>query len=311
MFRINKSFSPRPVFKARAKSTAGQDVLDRLKDYLKKAEKEPVYFLSRFWSDQKLAITYAEIAAAIQNGYLDAETLEQWRQDYAMIVMTKLAPEWLKAMAAANAHYEAAYSFTFDSFSDNVQAWIAEHGSQFVTRATLEQEKAINALLSHASAGGMNVDELSRSIRPIIGLTKPQTVANFNYYNHVKATLLKNNPNMKVETATKRAQEAALKYAAKQHRGRAQNIAQTELAYAYNWGAHEGIVQMQAEGLLTKKNKKWSTAMNEMVCEICGALEGKEVPMDGYFETGGHRFFIPPAHPGCNCAVAYVDPEEE
>ncbi|MEA1962251.1 MAG: hypothetical protein U9N81_13455 [Bacillota bacterium] len=48
MFRINKSFSPRPLFKARAKSTAGQDVLDRLKDYLKKAEKEPVYLLTRF-----------------------------------------------------------------------------------------------------------------------------------------------------------------------------------------------------------------------------------------------------------------------
>lgn len=311
MFKIKKLGRPHPLFKARAKSTAGQDVLDRLKDYLKKAEKEPVYFLTRFWSDQKLAITYAEIAAAIQNGYLDAATLEQWRQDYAVMVMTKLAPEWLKAMEAANAYNSTTYNFAFDSFSDSVQAWIAEHGSQFVTRVTLEQEKAINALLSHASAGGMNVDELARAIRPIIGLTKPQAVANFNYYNHVKATLLKNNPNMKETTAAKRAQEAALKYTAKQHRYRAQNIAQTELAYAYNWGAHEGIVQMQAEGLLTKKNKKWSTAMNEMVCEICGALEGKEVPMDGYFETDGHIFFIPPAHPGCNCAIAYVDAEEE
>jgi hypothetical protein len=311
MFKSKKSPLPRPLFKAKGKSTEGQDVLDRLKDYLKKAEKEPIFFLARFWSDQRQAITYAEIAAAIKNGYLDAETLEQWQQDYARLVLLKFAPAWQKAMEAANAHLEAAYSFTFDSFSDSIQAWIAEHGSQFVTRMTLDQEKAINALLSHASAGGMTVDELARAIRPIIGLTKPQAVANFNYYNHVKASLLKNNPNMKETTAAKRAQEAALKYAAKQHRYRAQNIAQTELAYAYNWGAHEGIVQMQAKGILTKKNKKWSTAMNEMVCEICGALEGKEIPMDGYFETGGHRFFIPPAHPGCNCAIAYVNAEEE
>ncbi|MEA1962252.1 MAG: hypothetical protein U9N81_13460 [Bacillota bacterium] len=46
-----------------------------------------------------------------------------------MMVMTKLAPEWLKAMEAANAYNATTYNFAFDSFSDSVQAWIAEHGS--------------------------------------------------------------------------------------------------------------------------------------------------------------------------------------
>ncbi|MDD3229156.1 MAG: phage minor head protein [Oscillospiraceae bacterium] len=309
MIHIRKS-KPRPVYKAKKKSTAGQHVLEKLNNFLKGATEEPTYFLTHFWSDQQQAITYRELREAIMNGYLDAQTLAEWQQDYSKLVVDKLGPMWTAAMDAANDEMKEIYEFIFDPTSDAVQSWISKHGSEFVTRVTIEQEQAINALLSHASAGSMTVDELSRAIRPVVGLTKPQATANLNYYSHVKASLMENNPTMKETTAAKRAREASLKYAAKQHRYRAYSIAQTELAYAYNQGAHEGVIQAQGKGLLGKMNKKWSTALNEGVCEICGALEGKEVPMDAYFEIDGLRFFIPPAHPGCHCAVEYVEAEE-
>lgn len=310
MIHIVKS-KPRPVFKTKKKSKAGQHVLDKLNAFLKGATEEPVYFFTQFWSDQQQAVTYRELRDAIMNGYLDAQTLAEWQQDYSKLVIDKLGPMWTAAMEAANDEMKEIYEFIFNPTSDAVQSWIAEHGSQFVTRSTAEQEKAINALLSHASASNMAVDELARAIRPIVGLTKPQAVANFNYYNHVKASIMENNPTMKESTAAKKAREASLKYAAKQHQYRAYSIAQTEMAYAYNQGAHEGIVQAQDEGLIGKMNKRWSTALNESVCEICGALEGKEVPMDAYFEVSGLRFFIPPAHTGCHCAVEYVEAKEE
>lgn len=308
-FRICK-VKPRLIYKANKKSVAAQHVLDKLNEFLRASTPEPVYFLTRFWDDQKNAITYRELREAILNGYIDEKTLAAWRQDYAKFVTDRLNPMWIAAMEAANAELIELYSFLFDPTTETIQGWIAERGAQFVTRVTLEQKEAISALISQSPSGVWTVDELSRAIRPTIGLTEPQAKANLKYYNHVKESLMENNPGMKETTAAKKAQEAALKYAERQHRYRAYNIAQTELAYAYNFGAHEGMEQAQAEGLIGELNKKWSTAKNESVCPVCGALEGKEVPMEAYFEINGLKFYLPPAHPGCHCAIEYVEVEK-
>ena len=71
---------------------------------------------------------------------------------------------------------------------------------------------------------------------PGIGLTKGQAKANLRYYENMVATLKKDHPRMKPESIEKKAREAAAKYAERQHRQRAMTIAQTENAFAYNWG---------------------------------------------------------------------------
>lgn len=303
-----------PIIKAK-KNKAGHDVLEKLNSYLDAAEAEPVYFLAQLWKDQQQVISYKELAAAIQNGYLDEKTLQAWQNDYANFVNEKLKPIWIEAMEAANADLAAQFpEYFFDPMSSDVLKWTNEHGAQWVTAIVDEQREAIAAVIDRTFSGAFNVNEFAKVIRPVIGLNKVQAKANINYYNHVKVSLLENNPNMKATTAAKKAGEAAQKYAAKQHRQRAFTIATTEMAFAYNKGADEGIKQAQDQNLIGKVKKIWSTADDEGVCSICGALDGAEIQMGADFDFKGQVLYsgqkqTPPAHPRCRCAVKYEETE--
>ena len=61
----------------------------------------------------------------------------------------------------------------------------------------------------------------------------------------MKTKLKEQHPKMKPESVRNKARDAAIKYAERQHRQRAFDIAQTEMAFAYNRGADEGIRQAQ------------------------------------------------------------------
>lgn len=172
-------------------------------------------------------------------------------------------------------------------------------------------------MVRYSAKGYMTVDELSRVIRPTIGLTERQYLANAKYYENckerIKNDLLKKNPAMKEATAekqaVKRARESAARYAGRQHRQRAYTIAQTELAFAYNKGANEAILIAQAEGLLPKMKAVWITSNDEYTCEVCSALDGVAVNVGDNFNFQnkiGYRQ-TPPAHPRCRCAVYYEE----
>jgi len=315
MIRIRKSKHHHPVLKAKKKNTAAENVLEKLNSFLDAAEPEPVYFLTRLWNDQQQAVTYKELREAIQNGYLDEKTLQAWQNDYANFVNEKLKPIWTEAMLAANANLMAQHpDYFFDPMNQEVLKWTNEHGAQWVSSVSDEQKEAISAMLDNSFSGNFTVDELARVIRPTVGLNKTQSKANLNYYKHIKDSLLENNPGMKETTAEKRARDAAQKYAAKQHRQRAFTIATTEMAFAYNKGADEGMKQAQAQNLIGKVVKVWSTANDESVCSICGGLDGTEIDMDTDFDFKGHTLYsgqkqTPPAHPRCRCAVLYVEKE--
>lgn len=295
------------------KSKAGRDALKKLKAYLNAASPEPVYFLTRLWSDQQQAITYKELTAAIKNGYLDEVAYEAWSNDYAVFVSEKLAPVWKQAMAAASAGKMGEHpGYIFDPQHKGVRDWITEHGAEWVTRVSDEQRQAMSVLIRRAAETGQSADALSRAIRPCIGLTERDASANFRLYQRTKANLLQNNPKMKTATAEKKARETAARYAAKQHRRRAYDIATTELAFAYNKGAREGILQAQEQGFIGTVTAQWSTAADERVCPICGALDGVEIGMEEEFNFPGKTLYggqkrTPPAHPRCRCAVAYLE----
>lgn len=308
-----KKIIPVTIRKAK-KSQGGQDALNKLNSFLNAASAEPAYFLQSMWGNQQNAITYKEIREAIMNGYMDEATLKAWQQDYSTMVSTKFAPAWTSAMEAASQGIKDAHDgFYFDHNWTGITNWVKNHGAEFVTNSTQEQKSAINALISRAYSKGESAEELSRAIRPCIGLTERQAVANQNYYDHIKAELLKNNPGMKEATAAKKAQEAAAKYAAQQHRYRAQVIAETELALAYNRGEYEAVKMLIAQGYISGADKIWSTAANESVCTVCSALEGTKVDIDDPFDFGKtHKSLFkgqeltPPLHPICRCALVYV-----
>lgn len=250
------------------------------------------------------------------DGTLTTEILELWRQDYSILTAEKLSNMWIKAIEAGQKGqpFLDGLSFEFNMQTPGIFSWLKERGANFVTVCTQEQKDAIAALLTKKMREGHTVDELARMIRPCIGLTESQAKAYARYYDSIVANLRKEHPRMKIESVRRKARDAALKYAERQHRERAFTIAQTESAFAYNRGADEGIRQAQSQNLIGVLKKRWSTSGDNGVCDICAALEGTEVGMDDNFQFKGKILFagqhmLPPAHPRCACAIEYIEVE--
>ena len=288
------------------KSSAKTAVLRRIRTFLDAKEPELVYFLVNTWRTQAKAITYKELREAILAGDISADLLDEWQQDYALFVTRYLQPAWKEAMAAAVLSMEKKYpTWFFDPMGDGVRSWVENHAAEFVTNSTTTQIAGIRAVVQRAAAlEDMSVDQLSRAIRPMVGLTKQHSIANLNYYN----TLLANG------TSESKALDLSTRYAARQHRYRGYNIARTELAFAYNQGSYEGVKQAQAAGYMGDSEKVWCTADDERVCEVCGGLDGARVAMDEDFTfqtklAGRNQTIrrVPPAHPSCRCAVMYEE----
>lgn len=290
---------------------APNDVLDRLEAFLNRDTPELVELVYRLFQNQQNAVTYKELREAVINGY-ENEIL-QWQEDYARFVVDELYPRWKKAMhAGASATEGRLGDFVFDDSDREVIQWLNQHGADFVTNVGKETRDAIKAILYKGQIEGWTSAEMARYIRPCVGLTRPAAEANARYQKKVYESLLKGHPRMNEETASQRAREAALKYAAKQHRRRADMIANTELAYAYNRGAHESVRQAIKDGMMGPCIKVWATAGTERVCPSCMALNGMSIGFDEDFSIKGKVLFkgmheTPPAHPRCRCAVKYKE----
>lgn len=288
------------------KATAEATVLRILRSFLDANEPGLVRILVNTWRSQGKAITYKELREAILNGDISAEYLDDWMQDYTKLVADHMLPAWEKAIKAAASVIERTYPlWRFDPMGAGVLTWTASHAAEFVTNSTATQIEGLRAVVRRAAVlEDMSVDELARAIRPMVGLTKQQSIANLKYYE----TLLQNG------VSAKKAQDLSIRYAARQHRYRGYNIARTELAFAYNQGSYEGTKQAQAAGLMGETVKVWCTADDERVCSICGGLEGKVIAMDEDFDfqtkLAGRNATIrrvPPAHPSCRCGVLYKE----
>lgn len=289
--------------------------LRKLLTFLNTNEPGLVKFLQSFWGNQQRAITYKELRESIMRGYLDEEMLNDWRQDYSRFVVDYVEPMWLDAMQAANTPIKRnGLVLQFDSDTPAVKEWTDINAARFVTRSTEDQIKAIRAVVKLATQlNNLNVDTLSHVIRPMVGLNYRQSMANMNYYQTLIDSGVKE----------KKAVEMSIKYSARQNRYRGYMISRTELAFAYNQGSLMGTAQAINSGLLGHTVKKWCTADDERVCEICGQLEGQEFEMDeditympkgkGSFQRINPRLQhksvgkSPPAHPHCRCTVLYVE----
>lgn len=298
----------------KARAGNAEEVLQKLQSYLDDNMEEPIEILCGFWEDQQNAITYQELREAVKAGALNESLFQIWSQDYSVLVRGRLSGLWENAMKAGSMSQPVMQgrNFEFNMQMPGIMNWISRRGAEFVTSVSSEQKQAIQALLVKKMTERHTVDELARLIRPCIGLTKGQAQANVKYYDNIVATLKKEHPRMKTESIQRKAQDAALKYAERQHRQRAMTIAQTESAFAYNRGADEGIRQAQEQGLMGEVIKRWCTSGDHNVCGTCQGLEGVEVGMEKGFHFRGQQLFagqnlLPPAHPRCACAVEYIE----
>jgi len=79
---------------------------------------------------------------------------------------------------------------------------------------------------------------------------------------------------------------------------RARMIAVTEVTRSY---AEGNKVAWQESGVI--EGQQWNTANDELVCSICGPLDGTQAALGGQFDGG---YDGPPAHPRCRCWLTPV-----
>ena len=277
----------------------------RLRRLLDAEEPQLVAFLVNLWKHEGEAITYKELREYILKGEISQEILEDWQKDYSKFAVKYMNPIYTKAIETAQTQLKEKYPELFINYTaDKTRKFVENQAARFVTNSTNDQIQAVRTAVRRAAVmQDISVDALSRLIRPMVGLTYKQTIANMNY--------LENCINHGM--SEKRALDSSIRYAARQHRYRAYNIARTEMAFAYNQGAHEGVKMAQEKGYMGYTIKRWVTADDERVCGICGPLDGTEVEMDsGFgFKTKLPRSFqiTAPAHPSCRCAVIYIEKE--
>lgn len=279
---------------------------ERLEQLLNKKKPGLVRLYARLWKGQQNDITYQELREMILTGEVDSAVMERWYNDYSQFVTTHLMPVWKEMMETAGDPIHNRHPlFVFDPNTPEIAAYVADHAAELISTATAHQVQAIKALVNRATVlQDMTVDELAMAIRPTIGLYKDQAVANLSFFRNVKQTLLENNPHMRVSTAEKWAKNAAVKYAERQQRYRAQMIARSELSFAYNNGEYNAVRQAFSQGYIGRTRRRWVTADEDRACSRCRELDGVEVEMDEEFPNGGR---VPPDHPHCRCVVNYVE----
>lgn len=299
-----------------AKSTNPiETALKQLRSFLDAAEPSLIRVLVNTWNAQGKAITYKELREAILYAQkyggpdgceLVLKLYDEWRQDYSRLVVSKIAPRWENAINEAVARISRKYpKWSFNATTAGVDQWARDVGAQFVTNSTNAQIMGLRELVRRAaSMQDMNVDTLSRVIRPMVGLTRQQASSNMRYYKNL----------LEHGVSQKQALDLSVRYGARQHRYRAQNIARTELAFAYNKGADTGVRQAQEQGYMGKVVKEWCTALDERVCTTCSSLDGVQVGMDEEFNFKTRLTYpgirrTPPAHPSCRCVVLYKEVE--
>lgn len=246
------------------KATTENIVAKKLRAFLNAKEPQLVYFLQTLWESQRRGLTYKEIREAVLAGYMNEELFEEWRQDYAAFVVTTMQPLWADAIKAAAGEIEKRRrGFLFNGMSQGVFEWVDQAGAQFVTVVGETQINAMKALIHRsATMGDFTVDELSKAIRPLVGLTTPQSLANLRYYATLRADGMKH----------EKALEKQLLYGQRQHMQRGYDIARTELAYAYNRGELIGAQQAVEQGYMGRTVKVWVTAADERVCFPAGTM---------------------------------------
>lgn len=303
----------------------------KLRAFLDEKEPELASFLQTLWHNQGRAITYKELREAILSGEMSPAWLEEWQQDYSRFVTKHLLPMWLAAMEAGTKELpEMRSGWRFNPMAEGAQRWASRRGAAFVTNSTQTQLDGLRAVIGHTVREGMTVDGLARAVRPMVGLTYQQGIANANYLQSLLTSGM----------SEKKATEKAILYAARQHRYRGYNIARTELAISYNQGALQGARQAQEQGYLGKVIKVWRTANDDIpstspdyrryrnqglkprrtrrgmaigrTCDTCESLDGTRIELDEDFPFPTKLTMPgiregPPAHPSCRCSIQIVE----
>lgn len=281
-----------------------RNVRNILDGYITRSEPQVVRVLYSTWNAAADPVKYQELRNAIRTGELSQELIEQWREDYATMVNTRIKPVWDAAAQAAHGPLSAGLTSAtgatveFETLAARMQPWVRGRGAELAVNLSDQQTQAIRTLLERfVIEDPIPPRELARYIRPVVGLTPKQTEAVIRY----RAALVAEG------IAPEKVINRVENYSAWLNRIRAERIARTEVAFAFNQAQLEVMRAAEDDGVGAVE-KQLLTGRDDRVCPFCGPLEGTRVGLNETFPGGTTRIantYSPPLHPSCRCTTLF------
>lgn len=176
--------------------------------------------------------------------------------------------------------------------------WAARHSAELVTAITEETREALRQLVSTAYDLRIGAPELSKALRPAIGLNRPQAARLDTIAKELAEAVAKG------EIEAVQAARQLEKKSGEMLRYRSDMIAKTELWETGN--AVQVETWKATPGLSAKYVTRWDKSPKNP-CKICNSLHGQRQPIGGTFEVTvdgkAYRFQHPTAHPWCYCSL--------
>lgn len=273
-------------------SALPQDQAARMIAYTSRREAEVVAWAKEVFGKMGQDLTTAEAQAIADLGGItlpvSARTTEALNT-----LNAKLASRWSDTMRAAVA---AAPKNIRELLTPEVIAeWIGRRQQTILAGFTDGQSRAVRALINHhATVEPLSQRALAELLRPVLSLTEAQT-----------ASLLKIRASLQAQGKFGDTLELSVtREASRMVRQRANVIARTELATAWNGGAQVTMERAEASGAFARPLKKTWRAQPGKPCPTCAGLHGRSVALTAGFDGA---FQTPPAHPGCRCVVLYEE----
>jgi len=285
--------------------------LDRL---IRQERPELVRWLDKAFVSSQRDVSFDELASALTTGNVDGPYIARWRQRYAELVREKIVPAWMAAQTSGSRVMIPGIEgflgddVAFALLGERMDAWTRERAASLVVGLTENQRTALAAMVRQFTTfDRRGPREVARFIRPLIGMTPRDS----------EALAKQGRDRLAAGESVDSIKRDLANQALTRIRRRAETIAETELAYAYNFGTWHTVREAQEEGAFGADIvvKRWWSQLDERLCSFCGPLHDTVIGMEETFPGKTPlvpNTFAPPAHPRCRCALLYevVDVDE-
>ena len=246
--------------------------------------------------DMRKLVTQDSARAIIRRGKLPAQIRDGWAKLTSGFVTDSVMPEYYHTIDLASEIIVKKMLRVKGGPSavESAGIWANERGGTLLVDLTAAQMANAQAVI-HAQViwGVTSPHQLAQMMKPMVGLTGRDAKAVGRFYQGLIAE------GISPQNAVSRLD----RYAKFLHGNRADRIARTELADAYNFGQMNSIRGALDEGLLEGTVEKRWMAGGANPCEICLENEAAGyIKLDASFPSGDDH---PTAHPDCECAIGY------
>lgn len=218
-------------------------------------------------------------------------------------------------------------TLSFDLLNPETVNWLQTYTFNLIREIATSSRLAIQDIVIEAFRQGGHPYEQARDIRRMIGLTRQQAQAVYNYRNMLEGSPSEMRQALGAALRDRRFDPSVLnaartgtglpqakidamvdQYYSRMLNYRARNIARTETLRASGAGQRTLWNQAVREGILKpdQTRRKWITGGGTRTCDTCAAVPRMNpggVRLDGVFQTDIGGVDGPPLHPSCRCDV--------